>query len=304
MTYTILDLEWDSAYFVPQKRFINQILQIGAVKLDEKFNIVDTFEKTVRSSISNRVSGRFSSLTGITNEKMRNGIPLLEAVKQYNEWLDSDTVTMTWSNSDLYTVVENEKNLLNGTKFKIEKYLDLQSFVQNEMKLLGFDIKFQISLSDAAGSLGVTTDGYEMHTAKDDSLVCAELLKKLYNKERFLPLVKDTSENHFFERIAYKPEYIKDINDKDIDKKEFEVLCPVCSSALKPKTKWRPNNHCFFAVCGCEKCDKKFYARVSFKRNFDGVAVKKRITEYKKRPAKNVGSGEKSNEMQPLSEKV
>ena len=39
MKYVILDLEWDSTFFVKQKRFINQILQIGAVKLDEKFNI-------------------------------------------------------------------------------------------------------------------------------------------------------------------------------------------------------------------------------------------------------------------------
>ena len=49
MNFVILDLEWDSTYYVKEHRFFNQIIQIGAVKLDEKLNIVDTFEQTVRS---------------------------------------------------------------------------------------------------------------------------------------------------------------------------------------------------------------------------------------------------------------
>jgi hypothetical protein len=63
MNYIILDLEWDSTYFKAQKKFINQILQIGAVKLDQNFDIVDTFEATIKSAISNRVTGRFAKLT-------------------------------------------------------------------------------------------------------------------------------------------------------------------------------------------------------------------------------------------------
>ncbi len=299
MTYTILDLEWDSTYYVPEKRFINQILQIGAVKLDESFNITDTFEQTVKSSISKKVSGRFSELTGITSEDMQNGIPLEEAVKKYNDWLSPDTVTMTWSNSDLYTVVQNEKALLSGIRFKIEKYVDLQSFIQNEIRLLGFAVNSQISLSDAAEKLGVDISGFDMHTAKDDSLVCAALLKKYYNKERFEPLIRDTSENHFFKRISYKTEYISDISDKDINKSDLEFYCGICGKAVQLRGKWRYKNHCFFAMFACEDCAKKYSARVSFKRTFDGITVKKKISEYhKKRPMEN------KNELQSVSEKV
>ena len=131
MNYIILDLEWDSTFFKPQKRFINQILQIGAVKLNEKFDIVDTFDVTIKSAISKKVTGRFARLTGITNEVMRAGIPFSQAVKEYNAWVGNGAVTMTWSNSDLYTIIANEENLLSGQRFKIEKYLDLQKFIQN-----------------------------------------------------------------------------------------------------------------------------------------------------------------------------
>ena len=68
MRYIILDLEWDSAYSVKHKRFINQILQIGAVKLNESFDIIDTFEVTVKSAISKR-------LIALTNGRTKTPSP-------------------------------------------------------------------------------------------------------------------------------------------------------------------------------------------------------------------------------------
>lgn len=301
MDYIILDLEWDSAFFVPEKRFVNQILQIGAVKLDKSFNIVSTFERTVKSDISKRVTGRFSALTGITNEKMRSGVPLLRAVKDFNKWVGKNAVIMTWSTSDLYTVIENEKYLIKKTRFKIEKYLDLQSFVQNEMRLLGFEISSQISLSSAATQLGVTLDGLELHTAKDDSVLCALLLKKLYNADRFLPLIKDTKKDKTFERIKFKPYFISDINDERIDKDILNFRCDVCGSNAERTTKWQFRNNRLTAKFLCKECGRKFMGRVSAKVTFDGVNVRTGVGEIKAKPPE-----EKSEHdaLQSVSEKV
>ena len=231
MNYIILDLEWDSAYSVRHKRFINQILQIGAVRLDGNFNITDTFEQTVRSSVSKKVSGRFAALTGITTEKMRDGIPFDEAVDRYNEWAGKDTVTMTWSDSDLYSIKENEECLLSGgRRFAVEKYLDLQKFVQGELKKAGYEDKNQISLAAAAELLGVNTQGLELHTAKDDSLLCVALLKKCYNKESFEPLIRDTGDPEFYRRLRFKPYAISNINDERIDKSQLVFYCDRCGA--------------------------------------------------------------------------
>ena len=51
MNYIVLDLEWNSAYHKKQGRFVNEIIQIGAVKLDDKFNIIDTFLVYIKSEI-------------------------------------------------------------------------------------------------------------------------------------------------------------------------------------------------------------------------------------------------------------
>lgn len=292
MTYTILDLEWDGVYYEPKKRYINQILQIGAVKLDRNFKVVDTFERTIRSSISDKVSGRFTRLTGITNEDMLGGVPLSTAVLEYNAWIDEDTVTMTWSNSDLYTVMDNEKNLIKGIKFNIDYYLDLQSYIQSEMILMGYEVKSQIALSDAAEKLGVKIEGLELHTAKDDSLVCAALLKKFFNKKRFFAMVQDTSQNNFFKRLAFKPEYIDDIKSKYITKEELDFRCDKCGEIAEQKEPWKYRNRWFFSVFYCKKCDRKFSARICFKKGYDSITVKRKTFEYKKEQPQNKKQGE------------
>lgn len=295
MHYVILDMEWDSAYHKVYQKFINQILQIGAVKLDEDFNIVDIFDVTVKSSISKKVSKRFRELTGITKEMMLDGIPLSEAVTQYNDWLDDDTVTITWSNSDLYTIAENEKYLLKNQKFKIYKYLDLQKFIQGELKLLGYETNSQISLSHAAELLGITTDNYDLHTAKDDSLLCAAMLKKNYNAPTFETLIKDTSNPEFYNRLYFKPYYISRINDELIDKKTLEFYCEKCSDKMKRLTKWHYHNNWFSANFVCKNCNKKFVCRVSYKKTYDNLIVKRRILEPKAKENK-----ENSNAVQPV----
>ncbi len=281
MNYVILDLEWDSAYHKLHKKFVNQILQIGAVKLDENFNIVDIFDVTVKSSICKRVSRRFTELTGITKEMMLNGIPLFDAVNKYNDWLGDNTVTITWSNSDLYTIAENEKYILNDKKFKIDKYLDLQKFIQGELRLLGHEIKSQISLSHAAELLGITTDNYDLHTAKDDSLLCAALLKKHYNMAPFNSLIRDTADPDFYKQLYFKPYYISRISDERIQRETHIFYCEKCESKLKRLSKWKYHNNWFNANFVCGDCGKKYVCRVSYKQTFDKLVVRRRILEPK-----------------------
>ena len=281
MYYVILDMEWDSAYHKLHKRFVNQILQIGAVKLDENFNVVDIFDVIVKSSICNRVSKRFTELTGITKEMMLSGVKLSDAVESYNNWLGEDTVTITWSNSDLYTIAENEKYLLKNIRFKIDKYLDLQKYIQGELALLGHECKSQIALCNAAETLGITTESYELHNAKDDSLLCAALLKAHYCKERFDKIIKDTNNPEFYKRLYFKPYFISKISDSQIDKKSLDFNCEKCGTKMRRLTKWRYHNNWFNANFICECCNKKFVCRISYKKTFDNLVIKRRILEPK-----------------------
>ncbi len=290
MEYIILDLEWDSTYFPPKKGFINQILQIGAVRLNDSLEVVDTFSKNICSGISKRVTSRFAKLTGITNEIMRAGIPLKQAVEEYNRFSADAEVTMTWSDSDLYSIIENEDNLLkDGTRFKMQGYLDLQKLVQADLRKNGYESKNQISLEGAAELLGIETEGFELHTALDDCRVCALMLKKCYEKRRFEAMIRDTSSPDFFKRLRFKPYPISDINDSLINKNELKFDCPKCGCSAKKLGHWKYRNRWFTANFNCGSCGHKFNGRVAFKKTYDDLQVKHKICEYKPKKAEQKG---------------
>lgn len=278
MKYIILDLEWDSAYSKKHSRFVNQIIQIGAVKLDENFNFVDSFEETVVSVLKNKVTKRFTELTGITSEEMQEGITYKEAVERYNIWCGKDIITLTWSNSDLFTIFNNDEMFLekNQSLF-LGKYVDLQSFVQNELRILGHEITNQISLSRAAELYEISTESLDLHTALDDSILTAQLLKKTYNKARFDTYIKDTQNPEFYKKLTFKNHYITNITDKRISKKNLEFTCEKCNVLAIPGKKWRYKNKWFTNDFCCPQCEGKFIGRVLFKVTYNGVKVSRRI---------------------------
>ena len=73
MDFIIMDLEWNNTYARKTKGFINEIIEIGAVKLDENLNFKDKFSCLVRPQIGKKLRGSVKELTNITNEEVRSG---------------------------------------------------------------------------------------------------------------------------------------------------------------------------------------------------------------------------------------
>ena len=287
MNYIILDLEWDSAYCHKKSGFVNQIIQIGAVKLNDEFDFLDRIEILVKSNISKKVTRRFTELTGITTDDMKSGIPLRAATEKYNEWVGEDIVTMTWSNSDLYAIVENARLFADGLMPKIEKYVDLQKYVQSCIEDKEKNNKNQISLSDAAEHFGISVDSFDLHTAADDSMLAAMLLKKTYTQEIFDTFIKDAMAPEFFERLTFKNYYLSNINDKNINPADLDFYCDKCGVKATRRKKWSYRNHWFTSEFYCSGCDEKFIGRISFKKTYSSLKVSRRILRKPKAIEKN-----------------
>jgi DNA polymerase III epsilon subunit-like protein len=63
MDFIIMDLEWNNTYARKTKGFINEIIEIGAVKLDENLNFKDKFSCLVRPQIGKKLRGSVKELT-------------------------------------------------------------------------------------------------------------------------------------------------------------------------------------------------------------------------------------------------
>ena len=55
MSYVILDLEWNGSYSKVLHKFVNEIIEIGAVKLDDELNVCDTFTMLVAPKIGKKL---------------------------------------------------------------------------------------------------------------------------------------------------------------------------------------------------------------------------------------------------------
>lgn len=72
MSYVILDLEWNGSYSKVLHKFVNEIIEIGAVKLDDELNVCDTFTMLVAPKIGKKLCSKVKQLTKITNEELKD----------------------------------------------------------------------------------------------------------------------------------------------------------------------------------------------------------------------------------------
>lgn len=113
MNYIIYDLEWNQAISfestVTEPVFLEgEIIEIGAVKLDDNFRSVDEFKIYVSPLYYKKMHHAIASLTGIHDKLLADkGVPFPEAYRQFMNWCGDDCVFMTWSMSDLPVLIEN-----------------------------------------------------------------------------------------------------------------------------------------------------------------------------------------------------
>lgn len=277
MDFVILDLEWNGAYSKKAKKFVNEIIEFGAVKVDEKLNITDTFSMLVTPQIGKKLNSRVAQLTHISmKELFDSNNTFTHVLSKFRKFL-GDSVLLTWGTSDILTLMENCKYYLGDNKLLFMKsYCNLQTFCEHMLN--HNDKSRQMGLSTCAELLNIPVEGLELHRALDDSKLSLKCLKKLYVKENISPFV-ETADSEFYRKITFKNTVIYDMKNPLIDKKEFYICCDKCGKKSRRKSKWISKNRSFRAQFRCNKCRRDFEGRLTFRLKYEGVSVDRRIVE-------------------------
>lgn len=283
MDYIIFDLEWNNAYDYKLKKGLNEIIEIGAVRLDENLNICDTFTQLVRPKLSKKLSKHFVELTSITKEEIaENGIPFEKAMKNFADWASGDVVFTSWSNSDLYVLVADFKRFFGKTSIPfMEKYMDVQKYCQSFID----DCKEQISLANCAERLDINACEENLHRALEDCYVAAACFKKVFDADKVKAMIHLCDED-FFGRLAFKPYIITKTVSDEYNFYSESFHCPNCSLKMDRISDVQIVNNSFKTVLYCAHCNKKYWGFVRVKRLYDGINTTKRITEMSKSKAK------------------
>jgi len=287
MYYIIFDLEWNNAYNYRTKKGFNEIIEIGAVKLDRNLNIVGTFKQLVKPVISKKLSSRFKNLTHITIDEVKeNGIPFENAISDFARWSEKEkSVFMSWSNSDLFVLLENYRCFFKKTSIDfIKKYADVQKFCQRNIKTQNSN---QISLSHCAELFDISVDNENLHRALEDCYLSAECFKKVFDEAEFKSYISDCSSD-FFERLVFKPYYITKPKTDTFDISDLSFYCPNCNAKLKQLGGFECKYSAFKGVGECKDCKTKFWIFFRAKQTYDKVVILDRVTQMNKRKARKM----------------
>ena len=273
MHYVILDLEWNNTYGRKTKSFINEIIEIGAVMLDEELRETSRFSRLIRSQIGKKLRGSVKQLTHITNEDLDNGIPFTKALSELRLWIGNrENAVLTWGDGDIRVLIENCR-YLNGIEIVpfLSNYTDLQAFFQS---IFNTPASRQVGLSTAAQLLGIDDEAFSHHRALDDSLLTAEIFRRIYDPQTFPAHIRPCSRD-FYGKLAFKPFVIGNINNPLVDQSKLNYTCETCRQPARQLTEWRFVSRHFRALFYCPNCDQKIKVGVSFKKLYDRVEVKK-----------------------------
>ena len=287
MSYVILDLEWNGSYSKSAHKFVNEIIEFGALKLDEELNIIDSFSALVSPKIGKRMNTRVKALTKISFEELKkSGVSFQKASESFSEFLAGD-ILMTWGTSDFFTLMENY-NFYTGDYHIpfLNRYCDLQVFCEKAMGI--YDEGNQIGLGACAERLGIEFSEDEQHRADADAYLSLACLKRCIGDYPLESCVLDAETESFYECLTFKNRFITSLSDPAVDKNELRFCCDKCGAPAKRMKKWKMHNKHFTSEFYCKNCRRKFIGRIAFKQKYDTVVVSKRILEMPEKVKKSI----------------
>ncbi len=175
MNYIVFDLELNSKPF--KNRHPNEIIEIGAVKLDENRNFIDEFQSFVRPKVYRKLFSIVRNKTGIVQGDLDGAESFKTAVARFREWLGEDFLLITWGHDDIHHFKTNCKfnHVSSGW---VNNCLDVQ---KQFSKICGLPAGQVSSLKNALEFLHIGVEE-DLHRAGVDAKYTAEIFTRIFDR--------------------------------------------------------------------------------------------------------------------------
>lgn len=297
MHYIVIDLEWNQTYHekavATQKalsiRLRGEVIQIGAVKLDEQLRIVGSYRITVKPRFYKKIHRHVMRLTGIDQAQLDRGAPLSEAMDSFHRFCGDDAIFLTWGPDDMPMLADNLRANKLSYSF-LDRYYDMQPMFNRETD----GEKRQRSLEYAMEHFGIEMN-LPAHDALNDALFTAKVAQRLNIAEGIRAADVKTGEYLFEALLGDADSGEEGFTTPDRAMAHPTVASPVCPLCGKPLTLKEPLLHAkgqkYTALYACE-ADGEMMMQASVKRNINDTfrvrmvlfrADEERLTRYREK---------------------
>ncbi|HZK84688.1 MAG TPA: 3'-5' exonuclease [Desulfosporosinus sp.] len=244
MNYIVFDLEFNMFFKFKEgdlanPELKNEIIQIGAVKLNEALETISSFDLIIKPVIYRRMNPYVKRKTNINTSRVAHGTPFVKAIEGFHAWVGEDSVLCSWGQDDILALRDN--CLFFGfDALTFDKFINIQQTFMKHGSL-----PKQPSLESAVEGLEIEAST-PFHDALSDALYTADIFRKIYNfsGEEIINWEKAQRENEL------KIETLKHFLDK------ATIRCPECDREIQKNEEFTKTKK-YFAFGYCSECDIK-----------------------------------------------
>lgn len=180
MNYILYDLEFNHQYAKDDKtsNLIFEIIQIGAVKLNENLEIESTFSRLIKPTVHTQIHPYIEELTQITTKMVDKEDSFPNVYNDFIKFIGDDNfVVCIWGIADIKELDKNIKfhKLKDLENFK--KYIDVQNLASKHIKTPK-GTKIGLKAAIEFFNLPIEKD---FHNAFNDAFYTAQIFQRLYN---------------------------------------------------------------------------------------------------------------------------
>ncbi|MGU9539584.1 exonuclease domain-containing protein [Clostridium tepidum] len=269
MNYIIFDLEWNSfkniknninyyKKFNKRTKFFDEIIEIGAIKLNDKLECIDNFRAYIKPTIYKKLNPRIIELTGISNKDLEYGFNFNKVLKYFKKWIGKDYILCSWCDSDIKVLKKNIEYY--NPNYKVDSllvpYIDIQKYC---CEILHYNRR--VSLHDIINRENIVCSTDTFHQALDDSKLTVDVFRELFDKSKIENYIINNL-NYFYDSLNLK------ISLEMLDKTKLRSRCANCgkySKKLKLSFDSKTRRVSTLSYCSC--CNIYTRQRIKIKKD-------------------------------------
>lgn len=178
MNFIIFDLELNSKPF--KNRHPNEIVEIGAVKLDEHLNVTDEFQSFAKPRIYKKLFKVVKNKTNISQEDINEAEELKTVLGSFRQWVGSGFILCSWGHDDIHHLKTNCKFNKVSSKW-LKESIDIQKQFSRIYDLPKGQV---FSLKNALEMLEIPVKE-ELHRADIDARYTSEIFRRIFDRLDF-----------------------------------------------------------------------------------------------------------------------
>lgn len=251
MDYIIIDLEWNqcpTGRDQGEKDLVFEIIEIGAVKLDENRKLKGKFHGLIKPQVYREIHQKTWEIIHIDKQDLEQGEPFETVVKDFFAWCGEDYRFGTWGPMDL---IELQKNM---EYFKVEGAFQKPFFYYDIQKLFALETegrKNPHTLEYAVDYYGLEHEE-AFHRALADAQYTARVFQRMnegmikrYFSIDYYHNPKSEADEVYVDYGNYSKFISKEYGSKEEalkDRKIRRLQCFRCGSTVRKRVNWFSNS--------------------------------------------------------------